>query len=146
MMRHNHHKIQTKTNLTSKLWVPKIGNKIKAIIKSCHNCKRATGVPFKMPSSGPLTKLRVTFRPYEILGIDATGHIWLKNTDTNRKEKYYIIIFTCANIRHINLELVSDTSTKSVLDALKVHSGTYGAPKIIMADNASYFKASEKLR
>ena len=98
-----------------------------------------------MPSSGPLTKLRVTFKPYEILGIDATGHIWLKNTDTNRKEKYYIIIFTCANIRHINLELVSDTSTKSVLDALKVHSGTYGAPKIIMADNASYFKASEKL-
>ena len=33
---------------------------------------------FDTPTTPPLPEYRVRFRPYEVLGIDATGHVWLK--------------------------------------------------------------------
>ena len=120
-------------------------NKVKATIRKCYACKRASGPAFNTPTTPPLPEYRVRFRPYEVLGIDATGHVWLKNEVTGEKEKYYILILTCANIRHISLELVKDTSAQSVLDALKIHSSYYSAPKLILSDNATYFKSSEKV-
>ena len=135
----------TKTKLRAKFWILKITNKIKVTIKECFSCKRASGPPFRKPTTPALPEFRVTFRPYEILGIDATGHVLLKNEVTGEKEKHYILIMTCANIRHISLELIPDTTAKSVMDALKIHSSYCSAPKIILADNASYFKLTEKV-
>ena len=133
----------TKVRLRNNFWVQNITTKIKKIIKTCYACKRASGPPFRKPTVPALPEHRITFKPYNILGIDATGHVWLKNDSTGNKEKYWIIILCCANIRHINLELVPDLTTQSILDTLKVHSSIYGAPKVIMADNASYFKSTE---
>ena len=135
----------TKTKMRHLFWVQSITTKVKKVIKTCYACKRASGKPFKKPTVPALPEHRLIFKPYEICGIDATGHVWLKNDTTGIKEKYWIIIITCANIRHVNLELVKDLTTQSVLDALKLHSSVYGASKIIMADNAQYFKSTEKV-
>ena len=135
----------TKTKLRQNFWILKPTNMIKSQIRNCFPCKRASGPPFRNPTTPPLPEFRVQYRPYEVCGTDATGHIWLKNELTGNQEKYYILIITCANIRHVNLELVKDTTAQSVLDALKIHSSYYGTPKLILCDNASYFKLSEKI-
>ena len=133
----------TKTRLRCNYWIPNITAKVKSTIKECVQCKKATGPPFRKPCAPPLSELRVSFRGYEVVGIDCCGHFWLKDARTGVKEKWWVLCITCANLRHLNFELIQDTSAESVLDALKIHSSYYGAPLVVLADNASYFKSTE---
>jgi hypothetical protein len=135
---------QTKAKLRETVWIPKLTPAVRKIIKDCYNCKRATGPAFRPPGPPKLSAFRLQLEPYKHIGVDLTGHLFVK-TSSGETIKVYICIFTCTSSRHINLEILTDQTSESFINALRKHSATYGRPSKILCDNASYFHHSEDL-
>lgn len=70
------------------------------------------------------------------------------NTTKDKVEKTYIALFTCAMIRAVHLELVSDMSTETFLLAFKRFIFRRGLCKVVYSDNArtSFKQADHYLR
>ena len=57
--------------------------------------------------------------------------------------KAYIVIFTCATLRSIILDLVEDNNCKNFKNSIKKFIARRGCPKKIISDNGKVFKAQE---
>ena len=53
--------------------------------------------------------------------------------------KAYIILFTCAATRAVHLELVSDLTSQTFLNAFRRFTSRQGLPQIMLSDNATTF-------
>ncbi|GFW81170.1 integrase catalytic domain-containing protein [Trichonephila clavipes] len=83
------------------------------MIRICLVCKKYSAKP-----ADQLPRDRITQSPpFQIVGIDFTGAILVKDNQGTRKS--YVSLFTCAVTRAVHLELVSDMSTKCFLLALR---------------------------
>ena len=51
--------------------------------------------------------------------------------------KAYIVIFTCATLRSVTLDLVEDNSRKNFMNSIKKFIARRGCPKKIISDNES---------
>ena len=78
------------------------------------------------------------------MGIDFTGALYVQNrVDEN---KVYICLFTCAVSRALHLEIVTDLTVETFLQAFRRYSSRKSLPKIMISDNASiYMAAAEEL-
>ena len=66
---------------------------------------------------------------------------------TEGERKVYVCLFTCAVIRAVHLEVVTDLSVETFLLALRRFSSRRSTPSIMMSDNAStYLAAADELR
>ncbi|GFY33214.1 integrase catalytic domain-containing protein [Trichonephila clavipes] len=107
----------TLTQLRKKYWIPKGRQLVKTMIRICLVCKKYSAKPADQ-LSGQLPRDRITQSPhFQIVGIDFTGAILVKDNQGTRKS--YVSLFTCAVTRAVHLELVSDMSTKCFLLALR---------------------------
>ncbi|GFY13555.1 integrase catalytic domain-containing protein [Trichonephila clavipes] len=107
----------TLTQLRKKYWIPKGRQLVKTMIRICLVCKKYSAKPADQ-LSGQLPRDRITQSPpFQIVGIDFTGAILVKDNQETRKS--YVSLFTCAVTRAVHLELVSDMSTKCFLLALR---------------------------
>ncbi|GFW07419.1 integrase catalytic domain-containing protein [Trichonephila clavipes] len=107
----------TLTQLRKKYWIPKGRQLVKTMIRICLVCKKYSAKPADQ-LSGQLPRDRITqYPPFQIVGIDFTGAILVKDNQETRKS--YVALFTCAVTRAVHLELVSDMSTKCFLFALR---------------------------
>ncbi|GFQ65433.1 integrase catalytic domain-containing protein, partial [Trichonephila clavata] len=132
----------TLTQLRKNYWIPKGRQLVKTIIRICLICKNYNAKPADQ-LSGQLPRDRITQSPpFQIVGIDFTGAILVK--DNQETHKSYVSLFTCAVTRAVHLELVSDMSTKCFLLALRRFLARRGNCKVIYSDNARTFKAAEK--
>ncbi|GFW24068.1 integrase catalytic domain-containing protein [Trichonephila clavipes] len=87
------------------------------MIRICLVCKKYSAKPADQ-LSGQLPRDRITQSPpFQVVGIDFTGAILVKDNQGTRKS--YVSLFTCAVTRAVHLELVSDMSTKCFLLALR---------------------------
>ena len=124
---------------TKGYWVPQARQSVKTVISNCVICKKYNGIPFKYPKITNLPKDRVNFfRPFEHVGVDYTGHYFVKDGDTVKK--MYILIYTCLNIRAIHLDLVPDMSASTFLLSFQRFSNLYGICSSLYSDNARSFK------
>ena len=102
-------------------------------------CKRFNQFALQYPKFTAFTQAQVNFfRPFKHVGIDYTGHLFIK-TEENQNKKMFILLFTCLNIRAIHLELLPDMSHKNFLMAFLRFSNFYGIPDYIYSDNAKTF-------
>merc|ERR1712030_271000 len=86
---------------------------VKFVLKNCPMCIKYNSLTFKYPKMTNLPEHRVNLiKPYTHVGIDYTGHIFVKDGDLEKK--MYILIFTCLNIRSIHLELIPEMSTRCI--------------------------------
>ncbi|GFQ67959.1 integrase catalytic domain-containing protein [Trichonephila clavata] len=132
----------TLTQLRKNYWIPKGRQLVKTMIRICLICKKYNAKPADQ-LSGQLPRDRITQSfPFQIEGIDFTGAILVK--DNQETHKSYVSLFTCAVTRAVNLELISDMSTKCFLLALRGFLARRGNCKVIYSDNARTFKAVEK--
>ncbi|GFW28513.1 integrase catalytic domain-containing protein [Trichonephila clavipes] len=132
----------TLTQLRKKYWIPKGRQLVKTMIRICLVCKKYSAKPADQ-LSGQLPRDRITQSPpFQIVGIDFTGAILVKDNQGTRKS--YVSLFTCAVTRALHLELVSDMSTKCFLLALRRFLARRGNCKVIYSDNARTFKAAER--
>ncbi|GFW83743.1 integrase catalytic domain-containing protein [Trichonephila clavipes] len=128
-------------SLISYYWIPKGRQLVKTMIRICFVCKKYSAKPADQ-LSGQLPRDRITQSPpFQIVGIDFTDAILVKDNQGTRKS--YVSLFTCAVTRAVHLELVSDMSTKCFLLALRRFLARRGNCKVIYSDNARTFKAAE---
>ena len=121
-------------------WIPRPRQAVKNVISSCHLCRRLNSLSFKYPKVTNLPKHRVNFiKPYQHVGIDYTGSIFVK--DTKGFKKMYLLIFTCLNVRAVHIELVPDMNTYTLVLAIIRFTDIYGIPTHIYSDNAKSFIA-----
>ena len=61
------------------MWIPKLGKIVKKMIQDCARCKLHKGSKYHIPKSPPLPEYRVEDAdPYTYVGVDMTGHFWVK--------------------------------------------------------------------
>ena len=121
-------------------WIPKGRMAVKSALSSCVVCKKYNALAFKYPKFTDMPKHHMNLvKPFQHVGVDYTGHFWVKDHVTAQTVKVYILIFTCLNIRAVHFELVTDMSTKNFLLAFQRFCNTYSIPQYLYSDNAKSF-------
>ena len=120
-------------------WIPKSRQAVKKAISGCYQCKKYNSFSFRYPKMTNMSKDRMNFvHPFQHVGIDFTGHLFVKN-DTGIEEKMYILIYTCLNIRAVHIDLLPDMSALSVCLSFQRFCNIYSIPKKLYSDNAKSF-------
>ena len=97
---------------TNGWWIPRMRQCVKGVISDCRICIRYNTIAFRYPRMTNLPEHRVNHcKPFQFTGIDFTGSLNV-NDMQGEVHKYYLLIFTCLNVRAVHLELVPDMSTK----------------------------------
>lgn len=125
-------------HIRRRYWIIQARQLIKRIIQRCVVCLRFHGKSAMEPWTVLPAKRVVTSRPFETTGVDFAGPLYVTCEDGERK--VYIMLFTCAAIRAVHLELVGDMTTKSCINALRKFVARRGVPATIISDNAKTFK------
>ncbi|GFQ74794.1 integrase catalytic domain-containing protein [Trichonephila clavata] len=93
-----------------------------------------------MQITAPLPRDRIEQSPpFDVTGLDFAGPIFVKNS----KEKFYILLCTCAVTRSLHLELVTSLTTEAFLLAFRRFISRRGLCTVIYSDNARTFKRAE---
>ena len=135
----------TLTCLRQKYWIPAARQFVKKIIHRCVTCRKITSQPYKIPDPPPLPAIRTNDSPpFTVTGVDFTGAVYVKSPE--EPLKVYICLFTCANTRAVHLEVVTDLSVPTFIDAFRRFVSRKSLPKIMVSDNAStYQSAAEEI-
>nr|CAI5842142.1 unnamed protein product [Callosobruchus analis] len=128
----------TITTLRKTYWIIQCRQRVKTILNRCVTCRK-----FRATSGNehfaPLPKDRLTAAaPFKVTGTNFAGPLYI-TSETVRK-KTYIMLFTCAVVRAVHLELVTDLTTESCINAIRRFISRRGVPDIIYSDNARTFK------
>ena len=109
-------------------------------------CRKLEGVAFRAPDPAPLPKLRVQeTAPFAVTGVDFTGPLYVRSESS--ETKCYICLFTCAVTRAVHLEVVSDLTERSFLQAFRRFASRKSLPYHMISDNAStYLAAADELK
>ena len=95
-------------------WVPKGRIAVKTVLGNCQICKY-NALAFKYPKFTDMPKHHMNLvKPFRHVGVDFTGHFWVKDEMSDKSIKMFILVFTCLNIRAVHFELLPDMSTRSL--------------------------------
>ena len=134
----------TLAEVTSKYWIPKGRQKIKALINKCTVRRKLEGRPYEAPKAADLPGFRVRERvAFSKTGVDFAGPLFLKDGDGGTS-KVYITLFTCCVSRAVYLDLVRDLLALELMRCLRRFSSRLGTPSLMISDNAKTFKANAK--
>ena len=137
---------ETLNQLRTRFWVPKARQTIKRVISHCRLCRIFDGKPYAYPAPPPLPVERVSdCFPFTFTGADYAGPVYVKDIygHSNKMNKAWIFLFTCASTRCVYLELVPDCATPACIRALRRFFAQRGVPSKIISDNGSQFTADE---
>ena len=135
----------TLTAIRQCYWIPSARQVIRKLLRHCVICQKVQGKPYQTPDPPPLIKERTqNAQPFEFTGVDFTGALYVRNRGD--ENKVYICLFTCAVSRALHLEIVTDLTVETFLQAFRRFSSRKSLPKIMISDNAStYMAAAEEL-
>ena len=91
----------------------------------------------------PKERVRESF-PFESIGLDFAGPLYLKAGRGKKQAKGYVCIFTCAVTRAVHLELCSAMTIESFWMAFKRFIATRGRCSTVFFDNAKTFVSVSK--
>lgn len=121
-------------------WIPKARQVVKTVLAKCVTCKKFNSFSFNYPKMTNMPKHQMNFvKPFQHVGCDYTGHLWVKDPNQGKCVKMYILLYTCLNIRAIHLDLIPDMSSQSFLLSFQRFSNLYGIPTHLYSDNAKSF-------
>ena len=126
------------TILRKRFWIPRIRPLVKNVVNNCVICKRMYGKPLT-EIEAPLPKDRLQYgKTFEVVGVDFAGPLFAKDCSN----KFYIVLFTCATVRAIHLEIVPSLTVEDFIRSLRRFVARRGLPSIIYSDNAKTYKRS----
>lgn len=132
----------TLAKIRSRFWILKGRQIVQKNLKKCLVCKKYFAKPAEqLTSQLPADRVAQT-PPFFTCGIDFAGPIYVKISEGTQKS--YIVLFTCATTRALNLELVPNMTTESFIFAFKRFISRRGNCRIIYSDNAKNFKKSSR--
>ncbi len=125
--------------LTDQYWIIGARCICKRVKRQCVSCQRQD-VGAGVQSMAPLPDLRVRKSPpFSVVGIDHGGPLYCCDFPGI---KFYVLLFTCAVVRAVHLELVTSLSSETTLLAVRRFIALRGMPSVIMSDNAKGFTAA----
>ena len=126
--------------LRNNYWVIGARRICRKVKRSCVRCQRFDSPTMDQPMA-PLPEERVTQAPpFAVSGLDHGGPLLCGDFPGC---KFYILLFTCAVIRGVHLELVNSLSCDETLLALRRFFARRGTPSILWSDNAKGFWAAK---
>jgi len=132
-----------------KYWPINARNLIRSLIHKCVVCFRSKPITVE-PIMGNLPSDRVApGRPFIKCGVDFAGPFFIKSSLLRRAPvvKSYACVFVCFSTKAVHIELVSDLTTQSFLNALNRFFDRRGRSSAIYSDNATNFVgANNKLK
>ena len=121
-------------------WIPKGRAAIKSVLSECITCKKFNALAYKYPKFTDMPKHHMNLvKPFQHVGVDYTGHFWVKDEISGKSNKMFILVFTCLNIRAVHFELLPDMSTKNFILAFQRFCNTYAIPQYLYSDNGKQF-------
>jgi hypothetical protein len=118
---------------------PKLRQTVKFVISRCVPCKRLNSRPYRSDESA-LPPFRSTpTRPFERTGVDHFGPLIVK-----RGLKVWILLFTCATVRAVHIEVVSSMSEEETALAIRRFQAARGPISEIYSDNGPAFVALKR--
>ena len=78
-------------------------------------------------------------KPFRHVGVDYTGHFWVKDELSEKSVKMYILVFTCLNVRAVHFELLPNMSSRSFELAFQRFCNLYSITQYLYSDNAKSF-------
>ena len=126
--------------LREEYWIVGARQLCKKVRKRCVRCQRQDATPCAQPMA-PLPTERIRKAPpFTITGIDHAGPMYCLD---HPGKKFYILLFTCAVVRAVHLELVSSLSGDETVLAIRRFIARRGMPHSIWSDNAKGFEAAK---
>ena len=123
----------------SEYWILGLRQLAKRVVKECVICQRADARPCMQPTA-PLPAERVQRAPpFSVVGLDHAGPLFCSDT---LNVKHYILLFTCAVVRAVHLELVDSLSAETTVMAFRRFMARRGKPTCVFSDNARGFRAA----
>ena len=130
---------QTLFALRERFWVPRARQRVRQVIHACLRCRIFRLQPYAQESA-PLPRERVCKSPpFSCIGVDLGGPLYMKE---NGVSKTYFVLFVCAAVRAVHLELVRTLSTEDFLEAFDRFVARRGLPKVVFSDNATNFQGA----
>ena len=130
------------TSLRNQFWIMGVRRIAKRVKRMCIACQRQDAPAGHQPMP-PLPDLRVKQAvPFAITGLDHAGPLYCCDFPG---KKFSILLFTCAVIRAIHLELVESVSASETMLALRRLAARRGLPRVLFSDNAKGFRAAPSL-
>ena len=133
----------TMADVRQDLWIPKLRQLSKQVIRDCYGCKRFHAKPFSIPRPGllPLERTQGT-RAFQVIGTDFAGPLTYIRGKSSRK--CYILLFSCSLTRAVHIELLPSQETDEFIKALKRFVSRRARPEVLYSDNAKSFVSAEK--
>lgn len=118
-------------------WIPKGRAAIKTEMSNCTVCRKYNALAFKYPKFTNMPKHHINLvKPFQHVGVDYTGHLWVKDGVSDKIIKMFILVFTCLNIRAVHFELLPNMSSKNFILAFQRFCNMYSIPQYLYSDNA----------
>jgi hypothetical protein len=142
----------TLSKLRERFWVLKGVAAVKRALRKCFVCRRMHGkAGVQLLASLPSARVNIenpeSRFPFSSVGVDFFGpfHVSLGPRTRGRRSalhKRYGCIFTCLRIRAVHIEMVTDLSSDSFLEAVTRFVARRGAPFEFFSDNGTNFKGA----
>ena len=122
---------ETLNQIRTNFWFTKPRNYIRRIIKKCIICNRQEGNPFQYPAPPDLLSYRLRDKfAFTYSVVDYGDPLYVPNIFGKLQTlKCWIVLFTCASIRCVYLDLVPDCFSSSCVHVLKRFFVARGVPK-----------------
>ena len=146
---------QTLAETRRRFWILKGVASVRRVLKNCHECKRQSAkrgeqiIAHLPPIRVSKDNADVAY-PFAAVGIDYFGPFYITRGKSTRSartmsttHKRYGCIFTCLRYRAVHIEVVSDLSTDSFIQAVFRFVARRGPPLIIYSDNGTNFRGAE---
>ena len=136
---------QTLHTLRERFWIPRGRQIVRKAIHDCQTCKKFCTTPLE-EEAAPLPKARVRQRPpFSAVGVDLAGPIYRKGPFKGSPLKAWLVLFTCAVVRAVHIELVESQSADDFMKAFERFSSRRGKPDVIFSDNGLNFKCASRI-
>ena len=133
----------TLTEIRSKYWIVRARQYVRRLIHKCTVCRRQEGSSYIPPDPPALPAFRITQdHPFTYTGVDFAGPLYVKQS--NRMEKVYMVIYTCAVSRAVHLDIVNDMTAEAFIRSFRRFTARRGIPREVKSDNGKTFKAASK--
>ncbi|XP_043201259.1 uncharacterized protein LOC122370062 [Amphibalanus amphitrite] len=138
----------TLASLRTRFWVPAAREMIKKCIHQCVKCQKLRkSAETQVMAPKQSNQVRTRFRAFDKTAVDFAGPFLTKQGRGKVRQKRYLCIFTCLQVRAVHLEMTYGLDTSSFIRALMRFISRKGEPSEIISDNGRNFtRASKELQ
>ncbi|XP_064649968.1 uncharacterized protein LOC135501660 [Lineus longissimus] len=130
------------TALRSNYWIVGLRQLAKHVCKECVPCRIVEARACNQVMA-PLPGFRVKDAPcFAVTGLDHGGPLFCIDFP---KKKFYILLFTCAVVRAVHLELTDSLNLPDCILAIRRFAARRGLPSEFHSDNAATFTGADTL-